>query len=333
MTLDLPAPELRDLPPGRLEMRKHHLLREIAREASPSPRLTRRLPQPRLALVVSAGIATAAAAAILSLSLNGGSSHSSDLAVRSVNGQSWSALNLAGATHILEHGVSSLPTTHRRTEISGGTKAERGVLRKVVAGVQPTAIDRVAITSSGPRTLDLHFTTNDKSSFTAWQESLVAAAFRDRLKVAGIDDAVAINTGDEHGPIASGPSVTLPPAKVGASLVARRTFRAAVKQVGARLIELRTYRPDGIAVAAKLTTDHPAAFLLHDAAPLLAAIGNRWADYDGVYLVLVDTAGRPVWATSTIARTSTGSIAVRKVLAGCAPFAGWGETAAACPLQ
>jgi hypothetical protein len=47
-------------------------------------------------------------------------------------------------------------------------------------------------------------------------------------------------------------------------------------------------------------------------AKFLDGIGDRWHDYDGVYVRLVDEDGITVWETSTVARTAIGAAGVAR---------------------
>jgi hypothetical protein len=93
------------------------------------------------------------------------------------------------------------------------------------------------------------------------------------------------------------------------------------------------YRPDGVAVSAVLESDDPAGFLVHTMPRFLAAIGDPWQDYDGVYIRLADASGATVWETSTVVRMSEGSVGSREDLAGCSPVADFGPTPRRCPAK
>ena len=137
------------------------------------------------------------------------------------------------------------------TEISGDTATERVLLRQVVAGMQPTVIEKIEITSSG-NNLALHFTApRDRWNLAFWQEGMVAGAFRDRANAAGSNLTVLIYGGDANGaPIGQGLGSPLPTAKPGDAAAARQLFENAAAKAGVSLDKLTIYQPDGIAVAA-----------------------------------------------------------------------------------
>jgi hypothetical protein len=189
--------------------------------------------------------------------------------------------------------------------------------------MQPNAITKIAVTSSGNQ-VTLRMKATDNSMETQWQESLVAAAFRDRATAAGTHWTVALDNGDQYGAIAAGTTPTVPAARPGDMQAARRRFEHAAAKAGTRLDQLTIYRPDGVAVAATFKTTHPASFLVHQMPKFLAAIGYGWHGYDGVYVSLIDKSGATVWQTATALRTSTGSVGSRQDLAGCSPVAAVG---------
>ena len=166
----------------------------------------------------------------------------------------------------------------------------------------------------------------DNSMETQWQESLVAAAFRDRASAAGEPRHGRARNGDQYGGIGPGPAKTSLAARPGATQTARRRFEHAAAKAGVRLDQLTFYRPDGVAVAATFKTAHPASFLVHRMPKFLAAIGYGWHGYDGVYVGLIDASGATVWQTSTAIRTLTGTVGWRRILPAAAPSATSGDS-------
>ncbi len=225
-------------------------------------------------------------------------------------------------------------TPAQSTDVEGGSEFQQALLREIVSGTRPTSIRKIVLvpSSRGGLTLEIH--APDRSLRTLWQGWLIAGAFRDRLKAAGHPTAISLRDGDSNG-AALPPELGVPPkaAKPEDVASARRTFRAAAAAIGSRLDELTIYRPDGVAVAATLESADPARFLVHQMPRFLAALGDRWADYDGTYIRLVDSSGSTVWESSTNARTPTGAVGVREDIAGCSPIANYGPTPPACPAK
>ncbi|HEV7566057.1 MAG TPA: hypothetical protein VGO31_08890 [Microbacteriaceae bacterium] len=135
------------------------------------------------------------------------------------------------------------------------------------------------------------------------------------------------------GPFPPGPAITLRSAKAGDAAAAKQRFEEAAAKVGVTLDELTIYQPDGIAVATTLQSDDPASFLVHQMPTFLAALGDRWKDYDGTYVRVVDSSGTTVWESSTNGRISSGSVGFRQDLAGCSPVFDWGPTPPPCPAK
>ena len=198
------------------------------------------------------------------------------------------------------------------------------LLHSILGSMRPNAITRIAVSYSGNQvTLDMKATDNSMESL--WQESLAAAAFRDRLRAAGSNGTVSLVNGDQSGVISPGPGPIPPAAKPGDAQAARQRFEDAAAKAGVSFDKLTIYRPDGVAVAATFKTSDPASFLVHQMPKFLAAIGYGWHGYDGVYVRLVDDAGATVWETSTATRTSTGSVGSRPTSQAVAPSSTSGQ--------
>ena len=359
MTSAYSPPPLRNLPPGGLERRRKHLLAEIARESERGSRFFGfAFPRPRPGFIAGlAGVGVVVGAAALALSLTGGSSAPADqpFLVQAIHGPAWGAYTRdwggfdPNCASIAQHpfgcdgmiALSSAPAPRTSTpqsgrqdstEIAGGTAEQQSLLRAIVGNMRPTAITTIAIRPSNSDVV-LRMDAPDTSMRTLWEETLIAGAFRDRSKIAGQPVAVALENGESSGIIPPGPMTPLLSARPGDEEKTRRVLATTADKLGASLDELTIYRPSGIAVAVTLKTGDPATFLVHAAPRFLAAIGDLWRDYDGVYVRLVDGSGATVWETSTAGRTSTGAVGSRADLAGCSPIANWGPTPAPCPVR
>jgi hypothetical protein len=355
-------PPLRDLPRSSLVQRKEHLMAEVARERKPRlalPAFSRR--RPRVALIAAAGACGAAGIAAFAISLSGSGPNTSrsPFLAQSLRGPVWSAYpsvaNWGGGALSLTcsrivqvvfgcKGILTVPATSQAqpvaasssgesvtTVIEGGSVRQQRLLQSIIDGMQPNAIMTLALVSSRAG-VTLRMRGMDESAKTLWQESLVAAAFRDRAKAAGGPIGVSLENGDSNGAlIPPGPATALPAAKPGDAESARERVQAAAAKTSADLSELVIYQPDGVAVALTLKTGNPAAFLVHEMPAFLADLGDRWQDYDGVFVRLIDDSGATVWETSSVGRTQSGSVGSREDLAGCSPVANWGSTPPPCP--
>lgn len=214
---------------------------------------------------------------------------------------------------------AAAPKASGRTEISGGTPSQQKLLCDIVAGMQPTVIEKIEITGTASD-VALHFRAPpDRWNLAYWQESLIAAAFRDRANA--VDNlTVSIFGGDANGVLLNnhGPATPLPRARPGDAAAARRLFENAAAKTGLSLEELTIYQPDGTAVAATLESDDPASFLVHRMQPFLDALRDH-SNLDGTYISLVDGSGRTVWENSSNERLWEGSVGSRPDLQGCSP--------------
>jgi hypothetical protein len=360
MTIEYTVPPPRQLPLDLLSERKQHLLAEVAQK--PTGRLSLpTFPLCRLHIVwiAATGACAAAAAVALVLAVDGsGPTARSPFLIQAVRSPAWGSYRadwgggrqvtcarfvqvVFGCKGILmargpvETETQPVPAPSSgatvTTAIEGGSLAQRDLLHSVVEGMRPSAITSIEILASG-RSATLRMKAPKASTETLWQESLVAVAFRDRVKAAGTDVSVYLENDESNGAlIPPGPASALPSAKPGDAQAARQRFQDAAGKIGVSLDELTSYEPDGVAVSAILRSSDPASFLVHRMPAFLAAIGDRWHDYDGVFIRLVDRSGTTVWETSTVARTSSGSVGSRQDLAGCSPVANWGPSPPPCP--
>ncbi len=338
-------PQERDLPPGHLEVRKRMLLGEAARK----PKSVR-----AGVVVLAAGVASAlVAAAALAVALDRQET-TTDVVVTPyllgvIQSPEWAAQNASnpfcengeeeffgcgGFVNVPEEAPASIsqPPTEfsTKTEISGGTKARRALLRSIVRATRPSSITKIEL-ESAKRVARLRITALDSSSFTRWQEGLVASAFRDRVLANGHVVEVELENGEESGAIPGGPA-TLPGAGPKTAAAAGERFEEAAAATGATLDSLTIYKPYGVAVAVVIESADPAAFLAEQMPEFLAAIGDPWTDYDGVDIRIVDAGGESVWEFSTVGRTSTGATGGRQDLLNCGPIGVWGTTAPPCPV-
>jgi hypothetical protein len=334
VTDQISFPPLHDPAPGELEMRKQHLLSEISRQPERA-RLSLSafaFPRFRVAALSGAAVALAAGSAAAALVLsNSSGANAAPLLIQTTHGENWGEATVAGTAPTVTAPANSPPAA--ATAVSGGTPSEQALLRAVVAAVQPTAISNVEIVGSNTG-VALHVTALDSSALTLWQESLVAAAFRDRAKSSGDNLSVRLFDGMSNGAaLPAGPANPLPSEQPSDTPVAKQIFENAAARAGVPLDELTIYQPDGVAVAATLKSDDPVSFLLHQMPVFLGALRSQVSRFDGTYISLVDDGGQTVWETSWNGRISEGSVGSRSDLAGCSPVANWGPTPAPCPAS
>ena len=179
-------PPQRDLPPGHLEVRRRMLLAETARK----PKAVR-----GRVVVLAAGVASAlVAAAALAVALDRQTTTTKEaeapylLAV--IQSPEWAVHNTTnpfcegdeeeifgcgGFVNVPEEAsrsISQPPSTFSETtEITGGTKSRRRLLRSIVRSTRPSSITKIEL-ESAPRLVRLRMTALDDSSYTRWQEGL-----------------------------------------------------------------------------------------------------------------------------------------------------------------
>jgi len=354
------AIDVADLPDPRESPEAQRLLESILGAA---PTVERPRHRRRTAFALAGGIAGAAVAVVLALTLTRGQAPApSKFLVQGVHSPTWRgytggstwaygpatglpgfrcispALVLFGCSGIMasaeqiDLAQSSSAPARTAAVVEGGTASQRRLLRSIVRATEPSSIQKIAVGGTDDR-VGLRMTSADRSVRSLWEESLVAAAFRDRSRAAKKTLAVSLLNGESRGVIPPGPAKPLPRATRTAAATARQRFETAAAKADTRFEELTIYRPSGVAVAATLRADDPASFLLHEMPRLLAALGDRWRAYDGTYIRLVDESGSTVWETSTNGRTSTGSVGSREDLVGCSPIANWGPTPTPCPVN
>ena len=317
MTDEISFPPFHDPAPGELGKRRQHLLSEVTRRPERTLSIFT-LRRPRVAVLVGVVVALAASAATLSIVLGSGSvAEAAPLLVQTPSGKTVSVL-------------ATSPTA-ATTEIVGGTESEQALMRKIIAGMQPTVIEKIEIVSSG-NDVALHFTFTGRSMQAFWEDSLVAAAFRDRAQAAGDNLSISIYDVMARGGASIPPGMaTLPSAQPGDVAAARRFFEDAAAAAGVSLDSLTVYEPDGIAVAATFASSDPASFLVHQMPDFLAALGAHQNDFDGTYISLVDGNGHTVWGTYWNSRSPQGSVGSTPALVGCSPVANWGPPVGESP--
>lgn len=209
-------------------------------------------------------------------------------------------------------------------ELVGGTPAERRLLLQIVERLPGTALTRVEIvpaTAGGDRGVTLRFAAAGGDGLrNDWEEMLVAGAYRDLARDEGLRPVVGFPP----------PSPVAAPAPDARAQVQAR-LRAAASAAGAAVDELTISEPDGLAVLVVLRVPDPGPFLKHRLPVILDALGDRWRDYDGTFVEVVDEDGAFAWAAGTVSRTSHGSVGTRVGLEGCSPVSNWGPTAPPCP--
>jgi hypothetical protein len=343
MKSELQIPPNRPLPPGRVDVRRNHLVAEARADLRRSRTWSWRRPRV-LATCAAAFAAVAVAAVATTYSLRpGGENRGAVRVVVTSAGpvRTWNGIALPGlcaSVRFLDQSCGavaprptlSIDVSHAPSRVGGdavaivgGTSAERRALRQVVDQVPGSSLTRVEIAPAAAGHVTLHFAAAGGDELrTDWEEMLVAGAYRDRARDEGLRPVDGFPA----------PSPVHAAAADAATQVQAR-LRSAAANAGAGVDEIAVGEPNGLAVLVVLHTDDPAVFLKQKLPAVLAAFGDRWRDYEGTFVEVVDEDGAFVWGAGTDPRTSHGSVGTRAGLEGCSPIPNWGPTPPPCPVK
>jgi hypothetical protein len=226
--------------------------------------------------------------------------------------------------------VALVPASAATTElrISGATGKERALMRQIVAGVQPTAIDSVRFRKP-PRAwkpiprhsvlLDLG-ASSGSDSLTTWQAWLVVGAYRDRAAKAHLRRVAFYSLarmGGEEGRL--GRPQNLAPVATPARVVAATSLLRAGAEASGATAEVSVLTPLGIAPKVTLRFSDPAHYLKYRFDAFVAAL-RKLGPTDGVYLEGIDENGGEVFEYGSSLRAASVEIWVQRNLAACNGF-------------
>jgi hypothetical protein len=226
--------------------------------------------------------------------------------------------------------ATSLAAPAAVPRVVGGTAVQRTVVRGIVKRFGPVALRRLRIVPAErkwrpfPRgAVELRVTGRTRNDLRAWWEgALVAASFWDRSKARRLPLVVAVVLPGAGGMrVPGGDGSTPPPATAEARETLREALTQAAADAGAAVDDLRIGAPDGVSGAIRLRVPDPAQFLHYRLPGFLDRFGGFPVDYEGLYVQVVDSGGRLVWAAGESSRLAVRSWRVRPDLAGCDPFA------------
>lgn len=219
-----------------------------------------------------------------------------------------------------------VPPSQVETRITGGSTAQRDLLREILAGVGGT-IPRAAIVQPEsywhPHKGDVAIQL-EGGEHTLPRQHLVAGAFVDRSEQAGLPNVVAAEVTGDGFPVGRDPGVTSVPNErpvvVGEEEAVRLNdaLADAASAAGARLRSLRILEPWGTAAEVTLEVDDPAPFLARRYHEFKRRSRSVWGAFsEGWSLEVVDGAGGLVLHDSQAARVFSTSSFVREDLEGC----------------
>jgi hypothetical protein len=206
-------------------------------------------------------------------------------------------------------------TGPRAPLISGGTAAQRALLRGIARAQGTTQIVRLTISPVGRlwkpnRPEDVQLTATlagprgrgHDNPLGEWETWMVGGAFRDRSAVLGLPRVLVI--GDDEG--AQRATGGADPRRRPASGLAafRRRVTAIAARSGARLVAVRVGDPDGYTAIVALQVADPVAFLRRGLGALNARLGSLHAD--GTFIVVYEPSGRTLDSEGGSLRLSSG---------------------------
>ena len=222
------------------------------------------------------------------------------------------------AAHPAHHGPRTMAAVSlagpRSPQITGGTPAQRTLLRQVVRAQATSQIVKLTIALADPswqpqRPGDVQLTaelagagkhTRD-NTLGEWETWMVGGAFRDRSAALGLPRVIVVgdNAGAER---ADGPHPGPRPASGLRGF--RRRVAAVAARSGARVIAVRVGDPDGYSAIVALQVADPAAFLRHGLGRLELRLQGLHAD--GTFIVLYERSGRLLYSEGGSQRLSSG---------------------------
>jgi hypothetical protein len=232
----------------------------------------------------------------------------------------------------------------RPPSIVGGTGAQSALLARILDRVEPVHIGKVELLSVGkhrsarpPRVIRVRFHAASTDIHVEWNEWLAAGVFARESRMAGLPTVGFVESWGPRG-LESGVALGARPVRSAgpaAEADLRRRLLRAGRASRAHLERLTLVRPHGIGYALVLRADHPAFFLRYRALQLLRKLNERWSQYEGAYIKVVDRHRQRVWGSASSTRIGVGAGWVRPDLEDCDPLPGFGtrgDTPPPCPV-
>jgi hypothetical protein len=203
----------------------------------------------------------------------------------------------------------------RTPAITGGSAAERALLRTIVREMRPSQIRALTIAPpdgpwhpSAPGDVEMlgtltPSTKGHENSLGEWETWLVGAAFRDRSAELGLPRVLVVGEAGSGAQRVTGGA--RPPMAGPAGLPAfRRRVVAAAKASGARIVAVRVGVPDGYSADVTLQVSHPVPFLRRRLGQLQSRLAGLHGD--GVFIAVYEADGRLLSVGGSSVRLSSG---------------------------
>lgn len=229
----------------------------------------------------------------------------------------------ADSENDFETPVVSIPTAQVTTKIVGATPKQETILREILAGLGASPLESVEVVHDvgkawgAPRNaVGLDVQPRKADVYGTFHGELVGQTFVRRSFQLGLAPIAYIGvSGDSSAGVydpaeeLSEPTLTVSEARAQAQRV-----RKLAESHGAAVRRLELLKPDRLAFVIELQTNEAAEFLLNGLDAVLEPIDlGRHRGFDGMYLKVFDTEGKPVLETG-------GGSWVRKDLISCSPY-------------
>jgi len=223
----------------------------------------------------------------------------------------------------LVSGAATAPEK-QATTITGGTKAQRMLLREVVHAMGGTQIRGVRIESAGDGAyLDMQPAHLDRSRANvsirvAWEAHVTAFSFAKRSRAHGLQSVAGLTVLGRLTSFRNMRGRVLPPFDRGRIV---RPVSRALEGSGARLIEFNLFRPEDPALAVVVATPTPARFIEKQLGTIITTLNTVARRIDGFYVAVTDGARSVVLAYGRVdlpPGVLSTNLYVRPDLIGCA---------------
>jgi hypothetical protein len=223
-----------------------------------------------------------------------------------------------------------VPKLVAATAVEGGSAREQSLVENVVAGMDKTSLEGIAIrpattrreTAAG-KVVAVTFTTIPAETIRRqWDEWIVAGALSRRLLAAGLPaevDAQDSRGGFTAQPRLKGKPDPKPLPKNREAAIVKALRNAATKS-NTEVVTLELHRPYGTAIALSLAPADTVAFLRSGLRPFLQTLDVHRPKLEGVYVAVLDEEGKLALEWGSWTRNPAGAYWVRHDLANCSPI-------------
>jgi hypothetical protein len=225
--------------------------------------------------------------------------------------------------------IDFVPPTKVTPTITGGTPAQRQVIRQILGGLGPTRIDSIEVATemdkewrAPPGAVGIDVRSPKPDGFTDWQARTVGFVFGRRSLELGLPEVWYVgDNGDQSGGIDfSQDRKEAPMARDEAEKALHEVVEIAKRHEASTRV--RVFEPSRLAFAVEFRAANPAGFLRSGLEPALAPIET--ATHDGLYVKVLDAAGERVLEAGS-------GIWVRPDLLSCSPYASFGSARMPAP--